>query len=160
MSSCVFSDFLSLFTIFQLFQVKCLCREQKLLRCMKLAIRCAPFPFSSTFPVRLYWTLLGYRNIRNFRWRHRSGRARVTSCHVDKMMKRLCLQNPHITTSKIQAEIALIGNRVPSVSTIKRLLRNQYQLTACLPEFKPELIGNNDVPVCAFVENKHWTVAD
>ena len=81
-------------------------RKYRLLCFMRLVIRWAQIPFTSTFPVRLYWTLLGYRNIRNFRSRHRSGRPRVTS-HVDKMMKRLCLENPHITAFKIQAEIAL-----------------------------------------------------
>ena len=98
-----------------------------------------------------------YRNIRNFRSRHRSGRLRVTSCHVEKMMKRLWerrkLRTLTITAFKIQAEIALTGRQVPSVDTIKRQLKNQYQLTACWPEVKPELIGNNNVPVYALVEN-------
>ena len=50
-------------------------------------------------------------------------------------MKRICLQNPHNTTS----EIALTGHRMPSVDTIKRRLRNQYQMTAHRSAVKPEL---------------------
>ena len=68
-------------------------------------------------------------------------------------MKRLCQQNPHITAFEIQTESALTNHRVPSVNTIKRRLRNQYQLTFRLLEVKPDLIGSNDVSVCAFVEN-------
>ena len=130
MSRCVFSKFLSFFTVCQSHVKYQLCGEHRLLRCMKLAIRWAQIPFTSAFPVRLYWTFLKYSNIRNFRSRYRSGRPWITSRHLDKMMKSLCLQNPHITASKIQAEIALTGHRVPSVDTIKRRLRNHYKLTA------------------------------
>ena len=73
-------------------------------------------------------------------------------------MKRLCLQNPHITASKIQAEIALTGRRVPSVDTIKR---RSVPTNCSPPAVKPELTRKQRrarLRLCR--EHKHWTVAD
>ena len=84
-----------------------------------------------------------FRNPRNFRSRHFFGRPRVTYRHVDKLMKRLYLQNPHITASKkIQAKIA----SCPLAGDLRTRLRAQLsvrELHSC--------VGRNSPPVTHIV---------
>lgn len=61
------------------------------------------------------------------------GRPRITSVHTDRIIKRLAVKNPAITSNEIAAEV----NGAASARTIRRRLHDQFHLKAHRPALKP-----------------------
>ena len=97
-----------------------------------------------------------HRETGNFSARHRTGRSRCTSKRTDLLIKRIATVNPTATSTSIKA--ALPQEVTASSSTIKRRLRDDFNLKAYCPAPKPMLSKKNIKDRIAFCKHFHnWT---
>ena len=86
----------------------------------------------------------------------RTGRPRVTSAATDRMIHRLCVAKPTISSNEIQS---LLPQTVsPSTRTIRRRLQVDFKLRSYRPALKPKLSTANRKDRLKFARiYKHWT---
>jgi hypothetical protein len=90
---------------------------------------------------------------------YRSGRPRITSVQNDRAIHRLCVTHPTSSAGKIASQL---HPHVPaSISTVKRRLRDDFNLRAFRPAKKPSLSTKNIADRVHFCRQyRHWTAND
>ena len=101
-------------------------------------------------------SLKRYKETGKYVSRKRTGRHRISTHRTDLMIKRIYTINPSATSSYIQAELP--PEVTISTSTIKRRLRDDFNLRAYRPASKPLLSKKNIRDRLSFCKKyQHWS---
>lgn len=101
-------------------------------------------------------TLSRFNETGSLNSRERSGRPRITSSHTDRLLHRLSAADPFASSSYIRTQIP--AEAACSTRTIRRRLKNEFNLSARRPARKPKLSKKNIKDRIAFCKaHQHWT---